>query len=127
MSDVLKMKSNVSKKEKDEIADLFASMPAPVIMPLEPMTIELIDTVESMNSKDYKDRFKAEYYQAKIRKDKLHNMINKYYDGTLEFEPTCPIHLLVEQVVCMEMYVNALLKRAEIEGIELQSPPSFFR
>lgn len=27
---------------------------------------ELKDTIELMNSSDYKDRFKAEYYQLKI-------------------------------------------------------------
>jgi hypothetical protein len=31
--------------------------------------MELQDTVELMNSSDYKDRFKAEYWQAKIRYD----------------------------------------------------------
>lgn len=33
---------------------------------------ELKDTIELMNSSDYKDRFKAEYYQLKIRYTKLH-------------------------------------------------------
>lgn len=32
---------------------------------------ELKDTIELMNSSDYKDRFKAEYYQLKIRYTKL--------------------------------------------------------
>ena len=31
--------------------------------------MELKDTVELMNSEDYKERFKAEYLQAKIRYD----------------------------------------------------------
>ena len=35
----------------------------------------LSDTVYLMCSKDYKDRFKAEYYQTKIRYDKLHKML----------------------------------------------------
>lgn len=35
---------------------------------------ELKDTIELMNSSDYKDRFKAEYYQLKIRYTKLHAM-----------------------------------------------------
>ena len=87
--------------------------------------IELKDTVELMNSEDYKDRFKAEYLQAKIRKDKLQNMIIKYYAGTLEFEPKCPIDILTRQKVYMEEYIDTLMIRAEIEGIELQSPPSF--
>lgn len=37
--------------------------------------MELKETVELMNSSDYKERFKAEYLQAKIRYDKLHKML----------------------------------------------------
>ena len=33
--------------------------------------MELKDTIEMMNSADYKERFKAEYYQTKIRYEKL--------------------------------------------------------
>ena len=33
--------------------------------------MELKDTIEMMNSDDYKERFKAEYYQTKIRYEKL--------------------------------------------------------
>ena len=33
--------------------------------------MELKDTIELMKSNDYKDRFKAEYYQVKIRREKL--------------------------------------------------------
>ena len=36
---------------------------------------ELKDTIELMNSSDYKDRFKAEYYQLKIRYTELHAML----------------------------------------------------
>lgn len=35
------------------------------------MPNELRDTVEMMNSGDYKERFKAEYYQVVIRYQKL--------------------------------------------------------
>ena len=38
-------------------------------------TMELKDTVALMESADFKDRFKAEYYQTKIRYEKLHTMI----------------------------------------------------
>ena len=34
-------------------------------------------TIALMNSADYKERFKAEYWQTKIRYDKLHRMITK--------------------------------------------------
>ena len=35
--------------------------------------MELRDTVDMMNSEDYKERFKAEYYQTVIRYGKLKN------------------------------------------------------
>lgn len=44
--------------------------------------MELRDTIEMMNSSDYKERFKAEYYQTKIRYNKLHAMTIKYEAGT---------------------------------------------
>lgn len=44
--------------------------------------MELKDTVQMMESEDFKERFKAEYYQTKIRYDKLHQMIVKYEAGT---------------------------------------------
>lgn len=39
--------------------------------------MNLSDTVELMNSADYKDRFKAEYYQVVIRYQKLKAMLEK--------------------------------------------------
>lgn len=39
--------------------------------------MELKETVELMNSVDYKDRFIAEYHQVKIRYEKLKNFCNK--------------------------------------------------
>ena len=81
--------------------------------------MELKDTIEMMTSEDYKERFKAEYLQTKIRYDKLHKMCIKYEAGTLEFTPNCPLHLLSEQKRHMGMYLHALQVRAEIEGIPL--------
>ena len=81
--------------------------------------MDLIDTVELMSSADYKDRFKAEYLQAKIRYEKLHKMIVKYEAGTLDFEPNCSIHLLKTQASAMGNYLYALEVRAEVEQIEL--------
>ena len=49
--------------------------------------ISLEDTEDLMYSSDFKDRFKAEYYQTKIRYEKLHKMLNKYKAGTLDFKP----------------------------------------
>lgn len=81
--------------------------------------MELKDTITLMNSSDYKDRFKAEYQQTKIRYDKLHRMIVMYEAGTLDFEPTCSLGLLKEQASYMGRYLYMLEVRAEIEKIEL--------
>lgn len=81
--------------------------------------MELKETVEMMNSADYKERFKAEYHQTRIRYEKLHIMIVKYEAGTLNFTPKCSLELLKEQKKHMGMYLNCLEIRAEIEGIEL--------
>lgn len=81
--------------------------------------MELKDTIELMESNDYKERFKAEYYQTKIRYDKLHKMLVKYEAKTLEFEPTCPIEILQDQTYYMGNYLKTLEIRAEIEKIEL--------
>ena len=49
---------------------------------------ELKDTIELMNSEDYKERFRAEYYQTKIRYEKLHKLIIKMEAGTCDFTPS---------------------------------------
>lgn len=81
--------------------------------------MELKDTIEMMNSHDYKERFKAEYHQTKIRYQKLHKMCVKYEAGTLNFTPTCSLDLLKEQKAAMGHYLLCLEVRAEIEGIKL--------
>lgn len=85
----------------------------------EVIDMELKDTIEMMNSKDYKERFKAEYYQTKIRYDKLHSMLVKSEAGVLDFKPTCPVSVLATQKRYMGEYLRQLEIRAEIEGIEL--------
>ena len=81
--------------------------------------MELKDTIELMNSNDYKERFKAEYLQTKIRYEKLHKMVIRYEAGTLDFEPSCSIEILKEQKSYMGNYLRMLEIRAEIEKIEL--------
>ena len=81
--------------------------------------MELKDTIELMNSADYKERFVAEYYQTKIRYNKLHNMVVKYEAGTLSFTPSCSLELLKEQKSAMGKYLYCLEVRAEIEKINL--------
>ena len=72
-----------------------------------------------MNSDDYKERIKAEYYQTKIRYDKLHKMLVKYEAKTLDFELSCPPEILEKQACYMGNYLRTLEVRAGIEKIEL--------
>lgn len=81
--------------------------------------MELKDTVDLMISDDYKERFRAEYYQTKDRHNKLHKMIVKSEANKLDFEPKCPTNLLKMQEGAMEQYLYILEIRAEIEEIEL--------
>ena len=89
--------------------------------------MELKDTEKLMESIDYKDRFKAEYYQTKIRYEKLKKYANKieveYITGKnitgKKVEHDCPLDMLREQQRCMGQYLHVLELRAEIEGVEL--------
>ena len=81
--------------------------------------MKLNETAQMMVSEDYKERFKAEYLQVKIRYDKLDAMTVKYEAGTLDFTPSCSLELLKEQKKHMGNYIRCLRIRAEIEGIEL--------
>ena len=79
--------------------------------------MELSDTIEAMVSEDYKNRFKAEYYQLDIRINKLCKIVDNY--ESLSFKPKCSRHLLNSQLVSMLTYKSYLLQRAKIEDIEL--------
>ena len=81
--------------------------------------MELKDTVEMMVSEDYKERYKAEYYQLKIRCEKLDAMLKKYDEGTLEFTLNCPVELLRQQLDYMMNYKSILEQRASYEQVIL--------
>lgn len=90
--------------------------------------MQLNDTVQMMNSEDYKERFKAEYWQAKIRYEKLKKFntriegAGRCYGSTKRIEEPahdCPQDLLREQQDCMGHYLHILEVRAVIEGIDL--------
>lgn len=80
--------------------------------------MELKDTVEMMLSSDYKERFKAEYWQLKIRHDKLQKMVDNWEN--LDFTPTCPCSMYVCQLLAMEDYMTLLRNRATLEEVELK-------
>ena len=90
--------------------------------------MELKDTVEMMQSADYKERFKAEYYQTKIRYERLKAFCNKIDAANItagmkpsvaEPEHDCPVYLLRDQQRVMGEYLHFLEIRAVIEGIDL--------
>ena len=83
------------------------------------MSNELRDTIEMMNSGDYKERFKAEYYQVVIRYQKLKSMLDKWDNDQLEFTPTCPRSTYNMQITAMTDYIAVLEARAVMEGVEL--------
>lgn len=86
--------------------------------------MELKDTVEKMNSSDYKERFIAEYQQIKIRYEKLKAFNTKIEASKIskveEPKHDCPDELLRHQQSVMGEYLHVLELRAVIEGIDLK-------
>lgn len=78
------------------------------------------DTASMMLSDDYKERFKAEYWQLKIRYEKLYIMTTRWDKGYLDFKPDCPRSIYGLQMDAMKQYIAVLEARAKIEGIELE-------
>ena len=81
--------------------------------------MKLEDTVNMMCSDDYKERFKAEYYQVVIRYEKLKNMLERWDEGFFDFGPTCPRSTYNMQIKAMTDYIAVLEARAVMENIEL--------
>ena len=81
--------------------------------------MELKDTIELMQSTDYKDRFKAEYYQLADRHKKLLTFLGKWRRGELNFTPDSPMTFYNMQIKAMTDYKTALELRAETEDIKL--------
>ena len=88
------------------------------------------DTVDMMLSDDYKERFKAEYYQTKERYEKLKSF-NTRIEAAVRANRTCtiprvqmpkhdcPEEMLKNQQGIMGEYLHIIELRAVIEGIEL--------
>jgi hypothetical protein len=93
---------------------------------------ELKETTKLMTSTDYKERFVAEYWQTKIRYEKL-KVFNTKIEAAQRVrfsevenklkEPIhdCPADILVEQQHILGEYLHILEIRAVIEGIDLGS------
>ena len=92
--------------------------------------MKLKETANAMVSLDYKERFKAEYWQLKIRLENLRKfnlrikagrMINEMLCTESDKIPKhdCPDWLLGDQQRVMEDYLDILEERAIIENIDL--------
>lgn len=81
--------------------------------------MELKNTIILMCNADYKQRFRAEYFQLKIRYEKLVVMCEKWDAGKLEFTPTCPREMYDEQLSSMQKYLQVLEERAKMEEVDL--------
>jgi hypothetical protein len=85
-------------------------------------------TVDGMLSPDYKERFKAEYQQTKLRYEKLKAFNNRIEaaemtagmrNATEMPKHDCPLYLLKDQQRAMGEYLHILELRAVIEGVTL--------
>ena len=90
--------------------------------------MDMKKTVDMMLSDDYKERFKAEYYQLKERYERLKIFNTKieasrrtmYQNNAVAMpEHDCPEELLMSQQDVMGQYLHILETRAVIEKIEL--------
>lgn len=95
--------------------------------------MKLKETANEMVSLDYKERFKAEYWQLKIRLENLRKFNLRIKAGRMMNEMLCqesdkigrvpkhdcPDWLLSDQQRVMEDYLDILEERAIIENIDL--------
>lgn len=93
--------------------------------------MEFKDTIILMNSEDYKERFKAEYWQLKERYERLKAFNTKidaanrtqyqHQTGKRVEMPKhdCPDDLLMQQQHIMGEYLHILEVRAVIEDVDL--------
>lgn len=86
--------------------------------------IEVLATADqaqpaSADGSDYGERMRVEYRELTARAGRLRDMLQRYADGMLDFEPACPITLLSRQLKVMDEYALILRRRANIEHISL--------
>ena len=75
------------------------------------------ELVNKALSEDYREHFLSEYWQLKIRLQKLDRMLENWED--LDFTPQTPKSILLDQADIMRRYLHILGVRAKIEKIGL--------
>lgn len=81
--------------------------------------MDLKYTASMMCSPDFKERFRAEYFQLQHRTAKLEELLNNYRIGKLDFTPNCSYELLYEQLIFMKQYQRVLEAEAKVQNISL--------
>ena len=81
--------------------------------------MKLSDTVKLMASESFRDRLMAEYWQTKIRYDKLHRYAVQCEAGTTPFASPSELEMMKKQKAAMGQYLYTLEVRAEGLGIDL--------
>ena len=119
----------LDEEETDLLLDAMSRL-----MPCETEGVKKVDdtesrspfhaTVEGMLSADYRERFKAEYQQTKIRYERLKAFNTKITAAKMtenvEMPPlACPDTILRAQQSAMGEYLHILEIRAVIEGIDI--------
>ena len=93
---------------------------------------ELKDTITMMTSDDYKTKFMAEYWQTKIRYEKLKTFCTKIEaEDVMKFSGVpvehikhdCPLDMLRKQQLLMGQLLHVYELRAIIENIDLTNVP----
>ena len=76
-------------------------------------------TIKTGGKEDERSGMRVEYMALTAHAGRLRDMLQRYADGTLDFEPACPIALLSRQLDVMDEYALILRRRASIEHISL--------
>ena len=82
--------------------------------------MKLTDTIKGMNSSDYQERFRAEYFQLQNRIESFDKTLDDYRKGKLKFETKCTLKMMDGQMNTMIMYKTHLEAVAKVEGISLE-------
>lgn len=78
----------------------------------------------SADGSDYEERMRVEYRELTARAGRLRDMLQRYADGTIDFELVCPIGLLSRQLDVMDEYAGLLRHRAKLEHVDLEEQDS---
>jgi len=131
--------TDIHKTDCKECGDTYACRPSDDCIdprskkPLPFMQREIADTAAGMTSPDYKERFRAEYIQTKIRYERLKafntkiEAANRTNEWRCRYEMPkvempkhdCPDDILEQQQHLMGQYLHILEVRAVIEGVDL--------